>query len=227
MLIHPSDAALDDLEWREWLAEGRDFGQLAVNGRPGEPPEVQPAHFAVDGDTLLLHLARPNPIWANIQARPEVLLSVVDDYAFIPGPWRVKPGSPAEDGVPTSYYAAVQFTCVAEIVDDPEGKAEILRRQLAHFQPDGDHAEIAVGKRPYGPMLGAIRGLRLNVRSVAAKFKYDDGGSVEQRASVADRLEARAVGRDRQAAWQQRRRLERIGERRDRPGPLRWVRRWR
>ena len=227
MLIHSWDAALDDLEWRQWLSEGRDFGQLAVNGRSGEPPEVQPAHFAVDGATLLLHLARPNPIWPNLQARPEVLLSVVDDYAFIPGTWRTKPGSRAEDGVPTSYYAAVQFTCLAEIVDDPEGKVEILRRQLGHFQPEGDHAEVAVGKRPYGPMLSGIRGLRLHVRSVAAKFKYDDGGSAEQRASVAERLDQRATGRDRQAAWQQRRRLERIGDRPDRPAPLRWVRRWR
>jgi transcriptional regulator len=227
MLIHPSDAALDELEWRQWLSEGRDFGQLAVNGRPGEPPQVQPAHFALDGNTLILHLARPNPIWSAIAARPEVVMSVVDDYAFIPGTWRVKPGTPPEDGVPTSYYAAVQFMCVAEIVDDPEGKAEILRRQLAHFQPEGDHAEVAVGKRPYGPMLAAIRGLRLQVRSVAAKFKYDDGGAAEQRIAVAERLENRGSGRDRQAAWQQRRRLERIGEPRDRAGPLRWVRRWR
>ena len=174
-----------------------------------------------------MHLARPNPIWANLQARPEVVLSVVDDYAFIPGTWRVKPGSRAEDGVPTSYYAAVQFSCLAQIVDDPEGKAEILRLQLEHFQPEGDHAEVAVGKRPYGPMLSGIRGLHLHVRSVAAKFKYDDGGSAEQRSSVAQRLDDRAVGRDRQAAVQQRRRLERIGDQPDRPAPLRWVRRWR
>jgi transcriptional regulator len=226
MLIHRWDAALDDLEWREWLSEGRDFGQLAVNGRSGQPPDVQPAHFTVDGATLLLHLARPNPIWPKIEARPEVVLSVVDDYAFIPGPWRVKPGSPPEDGVPTSYYAAVQFTCLAEIVDDPEGKAEILRRQLAHFQSEGDHAEVAVGQRPFGPMLGGIRGLRLHVRSVAAKFKYDDGGPAEQRLSIAERLDARGAGRDRQAAGQQRRRVVRIGERRVRATPLRWVRRW-
>ncbi len=34
MLIHPWDAALDDDEWRDWLADGRDFGQLVVNGLP-------------------------------------------------------------------------------------------------------------------------------------------------------------------------------------------------
>ena len=38
MLIHPWDAALDEEEWRVWLADGHDFGQLVVNGLPGQPP---------------------------------------------------------------------------------------------------------------------------------------------------------------------------------------------
>lgn len=67
MLIHPWDGALDDDEWRTWLAEGRDFGQLVVNGLPGEPPVVVPTPFSVDetptGTDLLVHLARPNPVW--------------------------------------------------------------------------------------------------------------------------------------------------------------------
>jgi transcriptional regulator len=227
MLIHPWDAALDDLEWRQWLSEGRDFGQLAVNGRSGEPPVVQPVHFAIDGDCLLVHLARPNPIWRYLEARPEVLLSVVDDYAFIPGPWRVPSGYQPENGVPTSYYAVVQFSCRAEMVDDPEAKADLLRRQLAHFQPEGDHVDVAVGQPPYGPMLNGIRGVRLHVLSVAAKFKYDDRGPSQQRASVAARLDARASGRDVQAAVQQRRRLDRLGDWRQRAAPLRWAQRLR
>ena len=113
MLTHPWDAALDDEEWRSWLADGRDFGQLVVNGLPGEPPAVVPTHFSVDetstGTELLVHLARPNPVWAALEADPQVLLSVVDDYAYIPTTWRTKAGGPDEDGVPTSYYAAVQL----------------------------------------------------------------------------------------------------------------------
>jgi transcriptional regulator len=86
MLIHPWDAALDDDEWRTWLADGHDFGQLVANWLPGAPPTVVPTHFTVD-DTgaatqLLIHLARPNPVWANIAADPNVLLTVIDDYAY-------------------------------------------------------------------------------------------------------------------------------------------------
>lgn len=115
-----------------------------------------------------------NPVWRTLQARPAVLMSVVDDYAYIPTTWRAKAGDPDEDGVPTSYYAAVQLTCEAEIIDEPEAKAELLRRQLAHFQPAGDHAQVAVDRPPYGRMLAGIRGLRLHVQTVTAEFKYDD-----------------------------------------------------
>ena len=215
MLIHPWDAALDDEEWRAWLADGHDFGQLVVNGLPGQPPAVVPTHFSVEatpGSTdLLVHLARPNPVWANIEANPEVVVAVVDDYAYIPTTWRAKAGGRDEDGVPTSYYAAVQLRCRAEIVDDPAGKAQLLSRQLTHFQPAGDHAEVGVGAVPYGRMLPGIRGLRLHVTGVAAKFKFDDHNPEEHRARVADRLATRASGRDPGAAVQQRRRLGRIG----------------
>jgi transcriptional regulator len=211
VLIHPWDAALDDDEWRTWLADGHDFGQLVVNGLPGQPPAVVPTHFTLDDTDLLVHLARPNPVWAAIEADPHVVMSVVDDYAYIPTTWRAKAGGPDEDGVPTSYYAAVQLRCRAEVVDDPDAKADLLRRQLAHFQPAGDHAEVAAGAAPYGRMLPGIRGLRLHVTGVAAKFKFDDANPVEHRTRVAGRLESRASGRDPGAAAQQRRRLTRIG----------------
>lgn len=210
MLMHPWDRALDDAESRAWIDDGHDFGQLVVNGSPG-PPLVVPTHFCGDGQTLLVHLARPNPVWPAIARDPLVVLSVVDDYAYIPATWRAKDGVPPENGVPTSYYAAVQFTCRAELVDEPEAKAELLRRQLAHFQPGGDHAAVAVGADPYGPMLAGIRGLRLHVSSVVAKFTYDDQKPRQLREAVAERLLGRDTGRDDSAAREQRRRLAAIG----------------
>ncbi|MDF3299646.1 FMN-binding negative transcriptional regulator [Streptomyces tropicalis] len=173
MLIHPWDAARDGAEWQHWLT-GRDFGQLAVNGPPGEPPFVQPLHFAYDpgrGDAVT-HLARPNPLWPALEANPTVLLSVVDDYVFVPGPWQAAPEDPPEHGVPTSLYAAVQLTCTAHVVDDPQEKAALLNRQTGHFQPEGGSARAAAGEEPYGRMLPGIRGLRLEVLAVRAKFKY-------------------------------------------------------
>jgi len=214
MLIRPWDAAIDATEWQQWLAETDHFGLLAVNNLdPACAPVVVPTHFApgTDGD-LLVHLARPNPVWPHLEAAAETRLALVGDYAYIPTNWRAMAGGPEEDGVPTSYYSAVQFVCRPAVVDDPAGKAEILTAQLDHFQPEGRHAVVDPDSPPYGPLLAGIRALRLKVLGVDAKFKYDDHNPVEHRLAVIERLEGRNRGLDLGAAGQQRRRLAEIGE---------------
>ncbi|MCQ4084864.1 FMN-binding negative transcriptional regulator [Streptomyces sp. RB6PN25] len=208
MLIHPWDAAHDDAEWQNWLA-AHDFGQLAVNGLPGDPPFVQPMHFAYDAERgeVVTHLARPNPVWAALEADPRVVLSVVDDYAFIPGPWHAPDDVPPEHGTPTSYYAAVQLHCTARIVDDPAEKADLLHRQLAHFQPRGDYAQVAPGQPPFGRMLPGIRGVILDVTKVRAKFKYGGNKPREMQRRVTDLLAERGAPRDEAARAQQLHRL--------------------
>ncbi|MGW5128645.1 FMN-binding negative transcriptional regulator [Streptomyces sp. NPDC004069] len=193
MLIHPWDAPSEDAEWQRWLSS-HDFGQLAVNGPPGEPPFVQPLHFAYDAGCgeAVTHLARPNPLWAALEANPQVLLSVVDDYVYVPGPWQAEPDTPPEHGVPTSFYAAVQLRCTAHVVDDPREKAELLNRQLGHFQPEGGSARAAAGEAPYGRLLSGIRGLRLEVTGVRAKFKY----AGKRSAQVQDRIASALADRD-------------------------------
>ena len=108
----------------------------------------------------------------------------------------------AADGL---VYAAVQFVCRPTVVDDPQGKAEILTAQLADFQPEGGHAAVAAGTAPYGRMLPGIRGVRLTVPQVDAKFKYDDANPVQHRQRVTGYLEQRGHGLDAGAATQQRR----------------------
>lgn len=192
MLIHPWDTPRDDAEWQRWLA-ARDFGQLAVNGLPGDPPWVQPLHFAYDADRgeAVTHLARPNPLWAALEADPEAVLSVVDDYVYVPGPWQAPPEGPAEHGTPTSFYTAVQLRCTAHPVDDPEAKADLLNRQMGRFQPEGGSARVAVGEVPYGRLLSGIRGIRLEVTGVRAKFKYANHRPAETRERIAAGLAAR------------------------------------
>lgn len=208
MLIHPWDAPADDAEWQDWLA-GHDFGQLAVNGPPGSPPLVQPLHFAYDPARreAVTHLARPNPIWRALEATPAVLLSVVDDYVFIPGPWQAAEEEPPEYGVPTSFYAAVQLTCTAHVVDDPQEKAALLARQLGHFQPEGGSAPVTADGPPYGRQLPGIRVLRLEVTDVRAKFKYAGKRSETVQRRITERLAERAAPRDAQARAHQLRRL--------------------
>jgi transcriptional regulator len=204
MLIRRHDAPLTDEEWHEFLAD-HDFGELIVPGVGRDLPIVVPTHFIYDGDkTVLLHLAQPNPVWEALAERPRALLSVFGAYTYIPGHWNQD-----EYGVPTSYYAAVQLACDAEIVDDPAGIAAILERQLAHFQPEGKHAPVEPGENPYGKLLGSIRGIRLSVTEVRAKFKFGANRTVEHRRVVGAKLAERGRPLDLEARANLMRRTDR------------------
>jgi transcriptional regulator len=211
MLIHPWDASVDSEEWRHWLDTSEKFGQLIVpNLDPALAPLALPTHFTVFDQELLLHFAKPNPVWKHLAKANQVRLSIIGDYAYIPSNWRVKPGFET-NGVPTSYYAAVQFVATPTIIDEPVDKAFILNEQMKDIQPE-NAPTVADNDDQYGRMLSGIRGLRLAIVDVEAKFKYDDANSIELRERVNKNLEDRNRGIDRGAAKQQRRRLAAIGD---------------
>jgi len=194
VLIHRHDAPLDDAEWRAFLAS-HDFGELIAPGRDRDLPIVVPTHFVWDGDTeVVLHLAKPNPVWDALAERPRAMLSVFGAYAYVAGHWNQD-----EYGVPTSYYAAVQLACDVEVVDDPARIAAILERQLGHFQPEGKHAPVEPGDNRYGKQLPNIRGIRLSVTDVRAKLKYGANRTVEHRRAVAAKLGERGSPLDLEA----------------------------
>jgi transcriptional regulator len=186
VLIHPFDATTGPDEWLPFLrAQG--FGHLIAAGRGREVPVVVPTQFVVGTEApleILLHLARPNPIWAALDENPVVLLSVAGDWAYVPAAWKAIGSEDPAMGVPTTYYAALQIVASATVVDDEAGKIEILRRQLAALEPASGHADPSAHIR----RLPGIRGLRLAAREVVGKFKY--GGNVDEphRLAVAERL---------------------------------------
>jgi transcriptional regulator len=190
MLVHPWDAAQGD-EWREFV-EAQAFGQLIAGGRDREVPVVVPTQFVLDGDEVILHLARPNPVWAAIEENSTVLLSIAGDWAYIPSAWKAIGDEDPALGIPTTYYAAVQLRCGAQVIDDADGKLQILRRQLGALEADSGHADPEVHARK----LAGIRGLRLAIQDVTGKFKY--GGNVDEahREAIADRLRERAAAGD-------------------------------
>ncbi len=191
MLVHPWDAARDGDEAREFLA-AQGFGQLVASGRGREVAVVVPTQYTLDGDDVVLHLARPNPVWLAIDENPFVLLSVAGDWSFVPSAWKAVGDDDPALGIPTTYYAAVQLTARAEVVDDAEGKAAILRLQQGSLDPDGGWVDPA----EHGRILTGIRGLRLQVTEVRTKFKYGGNVDAEHRLAVAQRLADRGAPGD-------------------------------
>lgn len=193
MLIHPWDA-VDD--WRRMLP-GHDFGQLITSGLLDGWPVVVPTHFVVDGDDLLLHLARPNPVWQVLEADDRVVLSLIGEWAYVDASMNADPGTDPELGVPTSYYSALQLRGWAEIIDDPVDKAALLAKQLAHFEPaDSTRRTPSVDIESDRRQLPGIRGMRIRVEQVLAKQKYGGNKDASQRRAIADRLAARGAPGD-------------------------------
>lgn len=205
MLVHPWDAAIDADEWRDFVvAQG--FGHLIAAGRGRDIPIVVPTQFLLGEAEVLLHLARPNPVWKAIEENSTVLLSVAGDWAYVPSTWKAIGDEDPSVGIPTTYYGAAQLRCEASVVDDDEGKLEILRRQLAALEPDSGVADPGVHLRK----LSGIRGLRLAIREVTAKFKYGGNVDAEHRLAIADRLARRGGPPDAEAREHLLRRTSRL-----------------
>jgi transcriptional regulator len=188
MLVHPWDAGGDEAEWRSFVT-GQGFGQLVASGRGRDVAVVVPTQFVLAGDEVLLHLARPNPVWAALDENPMVLLSVAGDWAYVPAAWKAIGEEDPAVGVPTTYYAAVQIAGEVTVVDDPAGKADILRLQLASTEPGS--GVVDPGSAEHTRRLPGIRGIRIAIRDVTAKFKYGGNVDAAHRAAVAERLAAR------------------------------------
>ena len=207
MFIAQLDATRGEDEWRSFVTS-HPFGHLVAPGGGGrDVPIVVPTQFVLDGTTVWLHLVRANPVFGALAENPRVVLSVADDWAFIPSSWKVIGDEDPALGIPTTYYGAVQLTGRATMHDErttPGSVAAILRRQLTTFQPAIDVADP--GESHAAKLLG-ILGISIAVEQVSAKFKY--GGNVDEphRRAVAEHLSQRKGPGDDAAADHVMRRL--------------------
>lgn len=194
MLIRPHDAATDEAQWRSFVSE-QGFGHLAVSGA-GDVPIVVPTQFVLRDDDVVLHLAKANPVFAALEATPRAVLSVAGDWAYIPGAWKVIGDEDPSLGIPTTYYGAVQLIGAVEIIDDAYELAGVLRQQLADVEPHGGLADPSVHRQKFG----AIRGLRIDIEDVRAKFKFGGNADAAHRAAVVEHLRSRGGPGDLAAA---------------------------
>ena len=203
VLIRDWDTPIDDDEWRSFLRANA-FGHLVAAGAGRTVPVVVPTQFVMVDDDVVLHLARPNPVFAAIAENPVVVLSVAGDWSYIPSAWKAVGAEDPRRGIPTTYYAAVQLTGEAAVLDEPGEVSAVLRTQLADLQPEMP----TVDPSEHGARLRAIRALRIRVDEVRAKFKYGANVDDAHRRAVLDQLLERDGAGDAAAARHLRRRLD-------------------
>jgi transcriptional regulator len=200
VLIRDQDCDQDPQRWRAFLAD-QGFGHFVAAGAGRPVPVVVPTQFVLTETEIVFHLATTNPVFDALAENPRAVLSVAGDWAFIPGAWKAIGDEDPARGIPTTYYAAVQVTGECRIQTEADAVASVLATQLAEIDPDGEY----VAPTEHGARLRQIRGIRLAIEDVRAKYKY--GGNVDQahRDAVAQQLIARDGPGDRAALEQLRR----------------------
>lgn len=131
-----------------------------------------PLHLEVgegDAPTILWgHVARPNPHWRLLQARPRAVVNVLGPHAYLSP--RVYPDLAR---VPSWNYLAVHATVEARLVDDPADKDRLLKCLIADHEPAYAAQWRAMDEGLAQRMLAGIVGLELRVTQLRCKLKIN------------------------------------------------------
>lgn len=130
--------------------------------------------FANEGGRTLLrgHVARANPVWRSIEARPDVLAVFQDAGRYITPSWYA---TKSETGkvVPTWNYAAVHACGKATVVHDPSWLHVLLTQLTATHEaarPQAWHLTDAPADY-VATQLRAIVGIEIDVARLTGKWK--------------------------------------------------------
>ncbi len=151
------------------------FASLISNDAEGFPYVTHlPLHLEQRGEpndpkiVLLGHVARGNPHWKYLAARPEALVTFMGPYAYMSP--QIYPDLVR---VPSWSYLTVHAKVTATLIDEPVAKDRLLKKLI------GDH-EPAYAKQWRGleadyqqKMLGAIVGFELAVVGLDCKLKLN------------------------------------------------------
>ncbi len=129
-----------------------------------------PLHVQEEGGQLVLlgHVARPNPHWRHLQARPQAVVTFMGPHAYMsPGVY------PDLARVPTWNYLAVHCTVQATLVESAEAKDGLLKKLIGDHEP-----AYAAQWRSLGPdyahkMLAGIVAFELRVTALQCKLKLN------------------------------------------------------
>lgn len=117
---------------------------------------------------LLGHVARANPHWRYLQARPQSVVTFMGPHAYMSP--KVYPDLAR---VPTWNYVAVNCTVQATLIEDGQNKDRLLNYLIADFEPGYAEQWRALGPEFAQKMMAGIVGFALKVTALQCKLKIN------------------------------------------------------
>ena len=129
-----------------------------------------PLHLEQRGEQLVLlgHVARPNPHWRYLQARPQAVATFLGPHAYLSP--RVYPDLAR---VPTWNYLAVHCTVAATLVEEPQAKDRLLKKLIGEHEPPYAEQWRGLGPEFAHKMLAGIVAFELEVTDWQCKLKLN------------------------------------------------------
>lgn len=132
-----------------------------------------PLHLVVQGDdvrqwTLLGHVAKPNPHWKMLGARPRAVVTFMGPQAYM------SPKVYADLArVPTWSYLAVHCVVNARLLEGNESKDALLKQLIGDHEPPYAQQWKDLGEEFQHKMLAGIVAFELSIESLACKIKIN------------------------------------------------------
>ena len=117
---------------------------------------------------LLGHVAKPNPHWRYLQARPQAVVTFLGPHAYLSP--KVYPDLAR---VPTWNYLAVHCTVQATLIEDPAAKDALLKKLIGDHEPPYAEQWRGLGEEFAHKMLAGIVAFELQVTDFQCKVKIN------------------------------------------------------
>jgi transcriptional regulator len=129
-----------------------------------------PLHLEQRGEHMVLlgHVAKPNPHWRYLQARPQAVATFLGPHAYLSP--KVYPDLAR---VPTWNYLAVHCTVQATLIEDPVGKDALLKKLIGDHEPPYAEQWRGLGDEFADKMLAGIVAFELQVTDLQCKVKIN------------------------------------------------------
>lgn len=173
-VYQPPQFTSTDPELATRLMREHPFASLITLDDEGQPFVTHlPLHLVVgegDGFTLLGHVARPNPQWRQLQARPRATVTFLGPQAYLSP--RVYPDLAR---VPSWNYLALHCTVQARLIDheDAQAKDRLLKALIGDHEPAYAQQWREIDPELQRKLLAGIVAFELVVDSWQCKLKLN------------------------------------------------------